>query len=267
MARSDLESAMGAVLTSRSARNMILDDPDGFAAYFSLSTSEAAALAGMAGDLAALMPTFVSKREAGLRRPFGVALSLLAETGAILVEDYSDAYAPPGSAVADAVRFADFLVEKVPEFAAQMQYGDVILDVVRFEQMRLQCAGTERPLHPVPEKDPLDPRRIDPGRFLWVRCSTAVRSFGWDVRTVHSRRDLPRLRPDPTHLLCAQRDDDGEVVVLRVDGQVSQIVGQIAARPGEISAAEVGELLGSNRSLEALLGKFVAQGIIRGTAP
>jgi len=265
--RSGLETAMGAVLTSRSARDMILGDPDGFAGYFDLTTAEAAALAGMAGDLSALMPAFVHKREQGLRRPFGVTLSLLAQAGVILTEDYSDMYAPLESAVADALRFSDFLVEKTQELAEQLPYGAVILDVARFEQMRMRCFRTEGPLWPAPEEDPLDPRQIDPARPLWVHRSAAVRRFGWDVRTVRSARDLARLRPDPANLLCVQRDDDGEVVVLRIDGESAQAVERIAARPGEIRAAEIAGLAGSDRPPEALLGKLIAQGVIKGSQP
>jgi hypothetical protein len=262
--RSDLETAMGAVLTSRSARDMIMDDPDSFAAYFSLTTEERAALAGMAADLACLTPSFVRKREQGLRWPFSTALFLLAEEGTILTEEYSDMYAPLESAAADALRFADFLVEQTRELAEHIPYGDVILDVARLEQLRMKCYWTEGPLWPAQEKDPLDPGEVDMARPLWLHRSAAVRRFGSDVRTVRSRQDLSRTRPDPTNLLVIQRDDDGEVLVLRVDNDSTHALELIAARQGEISATEIGRLAGFGRSAESLLGKLIAQGVVRG---
>jgi hypothetical protein len=263
--RSDLETAMGAVLTSRSARDMIIDDPEGFAGYFSLTTEESAALACMAVDLAALTPSFVRKREQGLRWPFSTTLFLLAEQGTILTEEYSDMYAPLESAAADSLRFADFLVEQTRELAEHIPYGDVILDVARLEQLRMQCYWTEGPLWPAREEDPLDPGRVDPVRPLWLHRSAAVRRFASDVRTVRSRQDLSRIRPDPANLLVIQRDADGEVVVLRVDDDSARALDLIAASQGEISAADMGRLGGPGRSPESLLGKLIAQGAIRGT--
>src|SRR5215471_17053986 len=90
--RSDLETAIGVVLTSRSARDMILEAPDSFAAHFDLVPAEAAALARMAGDLAQLTPGFLQKRERSLRRTFAITLSLMGDEATPLVEDYSDAF-------------------------------------------------------------------------------------------------------------------------------------------------------------------------------
>jgi hypothetical protein len=53
-------------------------------------------------------------------------------------------------------------------------------------------------------------------------------------------------------------------VVLRIDDETARAVELIALRPGEVSAAEIGEVIGSDRSPEVLLGKLIGQGAIRG---
>jgi hypothetical protein len=256
---------MGVVLTSRSARDMILEAPDSFAAHFDLTPAETTTLAEMASDLAGLMPGFVHKRERGLRRALGVTLSLLGDEATPLVEDYSDAYAPVDSSSAETLRFADFMVEETRELAGQLPYGHIIADVARFERQRIRSFSTEGPLWPEPERAPLDPRRIDRGRPLWLHRSASVEAYGWDVRTVRSPQVLPRVRPDPASLLCFLRGETGEGTVLRIDDQCARAVELIALRPGEITAAEIGEITGSKRVPEVLLGKLIAQGAVRGT--
>ena len=56
----------------------------------------------------------------------------------------------------------------------------------------------------------------------------------------------------------------GEGVVVRTDDESARAVELIALRPGEVNAAELGEIIGSQRPPEALLGKLIAQGVIRG---
>jgi hypothetical protein len=265
--RSDLETAIGVVLTSRSARDMILEAPDTFAAHFDLVPAEATALKVMADDLATLMPGFVIKRERSLRRSFAVTLALLGAEASPLIEDYSDAFAPVDSSLQEWLRFGDFVVEETRELAAELPYGDVIADVARFERLRLRSATTEGPLWPEPERDPLDPRRIDPGRALWLHRSAAVETFGWDVRTVRGPEILPRLRPDRANLLCFQRGEEGEGATLRIDDEAARAIELIALRPGEATAAMIGELTGTGRSPEMLLGKLIAQGAVRGAPP
>jgi len=265
--RSDLETAMGVVLTSRSARDMILEAPDSYAAHFDLAPAEAAALARMAGDLAHLMPGFVQKRERGIRRAFAITLSLLGDEATPLVEDYSDAFAPVDSSAAETLRFGDFLVEETRELAGELPYGDIVADVARFERLRMQSFMTEGPLWPKPEEAPLDPRQIDRSRPLWLHRSAAIEAFGWDVRTVRNPQMLPRLRPDPANLLCFQRGEEGEGIVLRIDDESARAVELIALRPGEVTASGIGEIIGSARSPEVLLGKLVAQGVVRGAEP
>src|SRR5215471_13049872 len=148
--RSDLETAIGVVLTSRSARDMILEAPDSFAAHFDLVPAEAAALKVMATDLTTLMPGFVVKRERSLRRSFPVTLALLGAEATPLVEDYSDAFAPVDSSLEEWLRFGDFLVEETRELASELPYGDVIADVARFERLRLRSVIAEGPLWPEP---------------------------------------------------------------------------------------------------------------------
>ena len=265
--RSDLETAMGVVLTSRSARDMILEAPDSFAAHFDLAPAEAAALARMAGDLAHLMPGFVQKRERGVRRAYAITLSLLGDEAAPLVEDYSDAFAPVDSSAAETLRFGDFLVEETRELADQLPYGDIVADVARFERLRMRSLMMEAPLWPKPEEAPLNPRQIDRSRPLWLHRSAAIEAFGWDVRTVRGPQMLPRLRPDPSNLLCFQRGEEGTGVVLRIDDESARALELIALRPGEVTASAIGGIIGSDRSPEALLGKLVAQGAVRGTEP
>lgn len=255
---------MGVVLTSRSARDMILEAPDSFAAHFDLTPAETTTLAEMATDLAGLMPGFVRKRERGLRRAFGITLTLLGEEATPLVEDYSDAYAPVDSSAAETLRFADFVVEETRELAGQLPYGHIIADVARFERQRIRSFSTEGPLWPELERAPLDPRQIDRARPLWLHRSAAVEAYGWDVRTVRSPEILPRLRPDPANLLCFLRGETGEGTVLRVDDESARALELIALRPGEITAGQIGGIIGANRAPEVLLGKLIAQGAVRG---
>jgi hypothetical protein len=243
---------------------MILDAPDSYAAHFDLAPAEAAALAGMAADLASLTLGFVQKREKGLRRIFAGTLSLLGDEATPLVEDYSDAYAAVDSPMGETLRFADFLVEEARALADSLPYGSIVVDVARYERLRIRSFMTEGPLWPRPEETPLDPRQVDRSRRLWLHRSAAVEAFGWDVRTVRSPQILPRLRPDPANLLCFQRGEEAQGTVLRIDDECARAVELIALRPGEVSAAEIGEVIGSDRSPEVLLGKLIGQGAIRG---
>jgi hypothetical protein len=192
---------------------------------------------------------------------------LLGPEATPLVEDYSDAFAPVDSSLEEWLRFGDFLVEETRECAGELPYGDVIADVARFERLRLRSVTTEGPLWPEPERVPLDPRRIDPVRALWLHRSAAVETFGWDVRTVRGPEILPRLRPDRANLLCFQQGEEGEVVIRRIDDEAARAVELIALRPGEVTAAKIGELTGTSRSPELLLGKLIAQGAVRGAPP
>jgi hypothetical protein len=256
--------AMAAVLTSRSARDMILDAPDSYAAQFGLAPAESVALVRMAEDLADLMPGFVHKRERGLRGSFAVTLSLLEDNVDALVEGYSDAFAPVESTAADFLRFGDFLVEEIRGLADRLPYAGIVADVARLERLRIQVFNADGRLWPEPDQAPLDPRRVDPARPLWLHRSAAVEAFGWDVRTVRSAQMLPRLRPDPTNLLCFQRGDKGEVVVLRIDDETARAVEVIGSRPGQLSAETIAVITGSGRAPEALLGKLITQGVIAG---
>jgi hypothetical protein len=258
---------MGVVLTSRSARDMLLEAPDSYAAHFDLAPAEAAALARMASDLASLTPGFISKRERGIRRAFAITLSLLGDEATPLVEDYSDAFAPVDSSAAETLRFGDFLVEETRELADQLPYGDIVADVARFERMRMRSFMTEAPLWPKLEEAPLDPRQIDRSRPLWLHRSAAVEAFGWDMRTVRNPQILPRLRPDPANLICFQRGEEGDGATLRIDDEIARAVELIALRPGEVTASGIGDIIGSARSPEALLGKLIAQGAVKGAEP
>jgi hypothetical protein len=261
--RSDLETAMGVVLTSRSARNMIKQAPGEYATYFDLTATEAEALAGMADDLAEITPGFITKRERALRRQLHVTIALLGNWGGDLVGDYIEAFQPVDSIGADCLRFADYMVDQIPELADEVPYTPIITDVARLERMRARAFNTQWPLWPEPEH-PLNPRQIDPARTLWLLRSAAVEEFGCDVRAVRSAQMLPRLRPDPAHILCYQRMDDGEVTVLRVDDDTARAVEHIALRPGEFTAPQIGPLVGTTRTPEALLGKLITHGVIRG---
>lgn len=263
--RSDLETAMGVVLTSRSARDMLLDAPGDFAAYFDLTPTEVGALEHMAGDLAELMPGFVRKRERSLRQALRLTLLLLGEEATPLVEDYSDAYAPIDSTAEEMLRFADFVVDETRELASSVPHGDIIADVARFERLRMRTFNTEGPLWPEPDEPPLDPRQIDRDRPLWLHRSAAVESFGWDLRTLRNPQMLARLRPDPTHLLCFQQGEEGEGMVLRIDDETARAVELIGARPGEVTAGQIAEMIGTDTAPEALLGKLISHGVVRGT--
>ena len=259
---------MGVVLTSRSARDMILEAPDTFAAHFDLVPAEAAALEAMAGDLATMMPGFVVKRERALRRALPRHLGCSARRRAPLVEDYSDAFAPVDSTLMRWLRFADFVVEETRELASELplrrhhrRRRPVRAAAVAILHRRGAALARGR------NAEPLDPRRIDPGRALWLHRSAAVETFGWDVRTVRDPRSSRGLRPDRASLLCFQQGEEGEGVTLRIDDEAARAVELIALRPGEVTAEKIGELTGTSRPPEMLVGKLIAQGAVRGTPP
>ncbi len=252
---------MGAVLTSHAARELVLRSAAEFTAHFDLSAQEAAALAAMAGDLAALTPGFVRKRERGLRAAMPVTWSVLASEAGKLAGDYLESRAPAASAALDALGFADYLVAAVSLLPDERQDKGVIVDVVRLERLRLLVSGTEWPLRPEPDEVPLDPRRIDPRRPLRLCPGAAVERFTFDVRTVRAGSPAEmraRLRPDQANLLCFQRPADGEVVVRRIDDESARTVKLIGLRTGAVTAAGLGEP-GRSR-----LGKLVALGVIKG---
>jgi hypothetical protein len=265
--RTDLEAAMGAALTSRTARDLILGAPADFAAHFTLTEEETAQLAAMAADLAELMPGFVHKRERGLRRAMAVTLSVLPDEATALVEDYTEAFPPVDSAAADSLRFAGYLVSAISQLPDKFPNREIILDIARLERMRLRASHTEWPLRPESEQDPLDPRRLDEDRPLWLCRSAAIERFSFDVRTVRADRPAGthmRLRPDPACLLCFQRPGDGEVVVVRLDEESARMAELIARRPGDITARELTGA-GSRTSLPAL-GKLVSLGVVKEAA-
>ncbi len=260
---------MGAALTSRAARDLILRAPADFAAHFTLTAEETAQLAAMAADLAELMPGFVYKRERGLRRAMAITLSVLADEATVLVEDYvedyTEAFPPADSAAADSLRFADYLVSAISQLPDKYPHREITLDIARLEGMRLRAFHTEWPLRPEPEQDPLDPRQPDEDRPLWLCRSAAIERFGFDVRTVRADRQAgrhSRLRPDPACLLCFQRPGDGEVVVVRLDEESARMAELIARRPGDVTPRE---LTGAGTSRSALR-KLVSLGVVRGAA-
>jgi hypothetical protein len=255
---------MGAVLTSRAARELILRSPAEFTAHFDLSAQEAARLAAMAGDLAALTPGFVRKRERGLIAAMPVTWSVLAGEADALASDYLESRAPAASASLDALAFADYLVAAVSRLPDGRQHKGVIVDVARLERLRLLVSGTEWPLWPAPDESPLHPRHLDPHRPLRLCPGAAVERFTFDVRTVRAASPaemLARLRPDQANLLCFQRPGDGEVVVRRIDDESARTVKLIGLRPGAVTAAGLGEP-GRSR-----LAKLAALGVIHAVAP
>jgi len=148
--------------------------------------------------------------------------------------------------------------------AGHLPYAGIVADVARFERLRIRVFNADGRLWPEPDQVPLDPRRVDPARRLWLRHGTAVEKFGWDVRTVRSAQILPRLRPDPANLLCFQRGAEGEVAVLRIDDETARAVELIRSHPGQLTAGAMGAITGSGRLPEVLLGKLIAQGVIAG---
>jgi len=247
---------MGAVLTSRTAKDLILASPGDFAAHFGLTGAEAASLAAMAGDLAVLMPGFVRKRERGLRQAMALTMSLLGAEATAVLEDYTEACPPAESVSADALGFAGYLIAQIGQLAGDFPFRDVIRDVARLEQMRLRAFHTEWPLRPRP-----DPVRLDEDCPLWLCRSAAIERFAFDVRTVRAGRPaemLARLRPDPANLLCFQRPDDGEVVVVRLDDEGAGTARLIGRRPGEFTARDLTAAAGPG------LAKLASLGVVSG---
>jgi hypothetical protein len=261
--RSDLETAMGVALTCRSACAVLLENPLEYSDVFGLDNDEITTLTTMAADLAALMPGFVVKREKTLRRSLRLTLSLLGDEATAYVEEYSDEVPGHEKLMGDMIGFAEFVIEKAQAAGSSLAYGQIIVDVARFERLRLQCFGTGGALSissPAPVPESKEFHHLGP---LELHPSAVFDRFGWDLRSVRGRRDLARMHEDPCFMVFFQWGNDGAIRTLRLDDVTSRAVEFLGQQPGALSAGELCRAVGTDRSPLALLGKLVRQGALR----
>jgi hypothetical protein len=262
--RADLETAMGVALTSRGACALLVEDPDEYAQVFGLDERESLAISAMARDLAALMPSFVIKREQVLRRALRLTLRLLhdRELVDLLVEEFSDTHPAAEKMTSDMLAFAEFLEVEIGARAVSLAYAAVLVDMARFEHLRLRCFSTPTPLQPVLAGETASSRGLDPTRPLHVHPTAAWDRFGWDLRSVRRREDLGRLRADECTLLYVQRGLSGELSTLRIGDDALEVLELVSRHPDQLSLEDLCLALTVQRSVGATTGKLVRQGVL-----
>jgi hypothetical protein len=265
--REDLEVAMGVALTSRSACQCLLDEPSEFLELFELDEHETHLLRDMANDLAALMPGFVVKRERSLRRALQLSLELLGDLGSGFIAGYCDAHPEVETMMPELVAFADFLIEETRLAADSIDFGAIIVDSARFERLRLLSFGTPGPLWPQTASGKGTAASLHQQMVLSVHPSARWDRFGWDLRSLRSRDDLWRMRVDPCVLLYFRWGAHGAQQAIRLDEETARAVDFLGGHPGTLSAADLCQEIGTERSPERLLGKLVTYGIVQGGDP
>jgi hypothetical protein len=243
-----------------------MEDPREYAEVFGLTEAELSSLSDMAADLAALMPSFVTKRERVLRRAMHLTLDLLDddELADLLLQEFSDTHPAIEKMTPEMLAFAAFLIAEIEARADSLPHGAALVDMARLECLRLRSFGTPTPLWPPIERDPLSSRGFDPLRRLQVHPTAAWDRFAYDLRSVRRPEDLGRVRPDPCDLIYFQWDKHGGLRVIRVAAELARALDLIAQQPDGMIAADVVREIGS--TYEAALGKLVRQGVLRSAA-
>ncbi len=260
--RADLETAMGVALTSRSRCARLVQAPAEYAAAFDLDEDERRALILMAGDLAALMPRFVAKRQRGLRHALPVTLQLAEESagpGTIqsMLDRYCETQPPPPTRAADLMSFADFVAGETEFLAVGVPHGAVTAQMARFERLRLRASAAEGPLWPTDTT--AGPLRLHP--------SASWDTFRWDLRRLRHAQDIPALRAGPCVLLCIQRSEDGRIRSMRLDPAAGRIIEVIGRSREPLTASRACALPGTRERPDALLGRLIAEGVVVGAVP
>lgn len=245
--RTDLESAMAAVIGSRDASERFEEDPAAFATEFGLTESEAAMLHEMAGDLAELTSSFVSKRCNTLRWNARRTIELLGEEGAELVEDFVEESPMSGSFREDAAQFGDFVIEETAERADEAPWRQLIAEMAVFERHRSDSfwdatGSLARGPHQngsVSRADRLDPSS---GRLV---AGANLGHFTWDLRLPyrHRVRRLGTLPKDPCWLLFFHSTREPVLRSIRLRPDEADLISAVVSGSGEAAPEKVGELL------------------------
>lgn len=265
--RADIESAMAHVITSPSAALSFAADPAGMAAALGLIGEEAEVLAAMSGDLIALSPSFVNKRERTLRWWARRTLELLEDIGDGLLSDFIESSSPDDRPGSDLTAFADFLVERTASLVEELEFGELLAEMARYEQHWCRCfVGATRPFgeHGLQRTQTAGPQ-FDQDTSLRFAPGASLGHFGWDLRqtAAFSVDALAVLPPDPCDLLFFHTGRADGIRVVRVGAIAAAALGRLAesgSRPTTARLACAGlEIRGDH---EALLGPFIHDGAL-----
>jgi hypothetical protein len=235
--RHDLESAMGAVITSRRARAEFLADPRRFAERFSLDDDEVDDLVEMGPDLASLTSSFVVKREGLLRRVVPHAFELIGEQAQALLTEYTAGNPSPEDLCEDQLAFGQALVRLATQSAPTRECGPIIADLGCFELARNRGFWRSAPLEEPPERSsPHAPATgFERDRPIRLHPGVELHQFGWDLRQLRrfSLAELGALPPDPCTLVFFHNGRQSETTILRVSPAEGLALRSLQERPAQ----------------------------------
>jgi hypothetical protein len=269
--RSELEAAMGRVITNQQACASFIDDPRGFAAGYRLSRAEVESLLAMRDDLAGLMPSFTQKRFGMLRRTAHRTLGLLGDRSGPIVREFCDLYPPVDDLHEGQLAFAAFLVERTAELAPTLADGELIADMARYERALIGALWAARPLQqPSARRAPAarSPRRLaepgfDAGRGLRLIAGASIAEFDWDLRSLRqydiaTAATLPR---DHCILLFFHNGQRDGARIVRVQPFIAMAISTVRDNPGISAEAACAELDHADRAVDTL-SRLSSQGAI-----
>ena len=253
--RTELEAAMGAVITSTAACDEFIDDPDGFAARYDLDATEAVSLVEMQKDLAELMPSFVQKRRRSLRNSSRRTLNVLGRGGDDLLNEYTDREPTAHRLRDDWLRFAEFVVERTEAVAATTAHGSFVAEVARFERAMVFSLQHGRSLKTVPpaQRTPAD-LGFEPDRPMQLASPAALEAFTWDLRAIRKfdPRTAESVHPDPCVLLFFHTGSSRGSKVLRVHPDCVPALDAIREAPGISARAASADCVRPRHALNTL---------------
>jgi len=253
---------MARVITSRSTCESFAADPGAWAAAFGLARSDADHLVEMAGDLAALMPSFVNKRERSLRWGAQRTLDLLEDIGEEILHDFMESSSPDDRPGVELAAFVDFVVDRTASLVEELEYGELLADLARFERHRCLCflgatwSNGERRLG----SQQATVQKFDPDRNVRLMPGASLGHFSWDLRQTRafSADAMAVLPPDPCDLLFFHNGMPDGIRILRLGTVAASVLGVVAdsGNTGVTPRLACAGLEG-DRDAEALVGPFV----------
>jgi hypothetical protein len=238
--RTDLESAMAAVITSRAANASFGADGTGFATAFGLAPEDIDRLTSMGEDLVQLTNSFVAKRANTLRWNARRTLSLLGRDGTAMVDDYINGHPATDSFANESARFGEFVISETDARRDGSERADIIAEMARFERLRSasfwgNVASVEQASAGVSPRSSNAEMHLRPG--------ADAASFEWDLRPLYHQRGATGELPtrDPCVLCFVHVGSSLGFRVLRLTDAEFQLVaslmdgGPASGRTGEQS--------------------------------
>jgi hypothetical protein len=254
--RTDLESAMTAVIGARSERRRFFDDPESFAESYSLDPAEIAALIQMGPDLGDLTGGFVRKREGYLRANCSLTLAMLGEEGNALLATFTDTHPMPSWHREESGIFGDYVIERTAEMRDGSVANEIIAEMARYEKYVHDSFWGATVLEGGDGGSQSEGTESGP-EALRLRVGAVIAKFGWDVRLA-ARCGLDAavgLQPDPCEVLFFYKRRFYDTRLTRLEARALR-----AMVPGEaVDIAVVRSALPSGTDLIRLLNRFFWQ--------